>query len=53
MVYFLLTKLAVTNGKVEIKFRSAISIGACIKHEVSISVDGVLGANSYLNKDLE
>jgi sugar O-acyltransferase (sialic acid O-acetyltransferase NeuD family) len=48
-----LAPAAVTGGNVTIGFRAAISIGASVKHGVSIGDDSVLGANSYLNKDLE
>jgi sugar O-acyltransferase (sialic acid O-acetyltransferase NeuD family) len=48
-----LAPAAVTGGNVKIGFRSAISLGASVKHGVSIGDDSVLGANSYLNKDLE
>ena len=41
-----------TGGNVEIGLRSAISIGAVIKHGLKIGDDSVVGANSYLNKDL-
>jgi sugar O-acyltransferase (sialic acid O-acetyltransferase NeuD family) len=43
---------AVTGGTVSIGLRSAVSIGAVIKHGVSIGQDCVIGANSYLNKNL-
>jgi sugar O-acyltransferase (sialic acid O-acetyltransferase NeuD family) len=43
---------ALTGGNVEIGLRSAISIGAIIKHGLKIGDDSVVGANSYLNKDL-
>lgn len=43
---------AVTGGNVKIGFRSAISIGAVIKHGISVGADSVLGANSYLHHDL-
>lgn len=48
-----LAPAAVTGGNVKIGFRAAISMGASVKHGVSIGDDSVLGANSYLNKDLE
>lgn len=41
----------VTGGKVNIGLRSAISIGAIIKHGVTIGDDVIIGANSYLNSD--
>jgi sugar O-acyltransferase (sialic acid O-acetyltransferase NeuD family) len=47
-----LAPAAVTGGHVVIGRRSAVSIGAVIKHGVSVGDDCVLGANSYLNKDL-
>ncbi|MCP5328960.1 MAG: acetyltransferase [Sinobacteraceae bacterium] len=43
---------AITGGGVTIGYRSAVSIGATIKHGIRIGNDSVLGANSYLNKDL-
>jgi sugar O-acyltransferase (sialic acid O-acetyltransferase NeuD family) len=43
---------AVTGGTVRIGLRSAVSIGAIIKHGLKIGNDSVVGANSYLNKDL-
>ncbi len=43
---------AVTGGAVRIGLRSAVSIGAVVKHGVEIGDDSVLGANSYLNKPL-
>jgi len=41
-----------TGGAVNIGTRSAISIGSTIKHGVKIGGDCVVGANSYVNKDL-
>ncbi|ABP33535.1 acetyltransferase [Polynucleobacter asymbioticus] len=41
-----------TGGGVTIGLRSAVSIGATIKHGVKIGDDCVVGASSYLNKDL-
>lgn len=43
---------SVTGGAVQIGIRSAVSIGATIKHGLKIGNDSVVGANSYLNKDL-
>jgi sugar O-acyltransferase (sialic acid O-acetyltransferase NeuD family) len=43
---------AVTGGSVKIGLRSAISIGATIKHGVTIGNDTVVGAKSYVNKPL-
>jgi sugar O-acyltransferase (sialic acid O-acetyltransferase NeuD family) len=43
---------AVTGGRVTIRLRSAVSIGAVVKHGVVIGPDSVLGANSYLHADL-
>jgi sugar O-acyltransferase (sialic acid O-acetyltransferase NeuD family) len=43
---------AVTGGSVKIGYRSAISIGAVIKQGLQIGDDSVLGASSYLNKNL-
>ncbi len=43
---------AITGGNVNIGMRTAISIGAIIKHDITIADDSVVGANSYLNKDL-
>jgi len=50
--YSSLAPAAVTGGAVTIGLRSAISIGAVIKHGLNIGEDCVLGANSYLDKDL-
>lgn len=50
--YSSLAPAAVTGGTVTIGLRSAISIGAIIKHGLKIGNDSVVGANSYLNKDL-
>ena len=47
-----LAPAAVTGGNVKIGMRSAISIGAVIKHGITIGNDCVIGANSFLNKDL-
>jgi sugar O-acyltransferase (sialic acid O-acetyltransferase NeuD family) len=43
---------AVTGGTVTIGYRSAISIGAVVKQGLKIGNDSVLGASSYLNKNL-
>jgi sugar O-acyltransferase (sialic acid O-acetyltransferase NeuD family) len=43
---------AVTGGRVEIGARAALCIGACVKHGVSIGEDTVVGAASYVHKDL-
>ncbi len=50
--YSSLAPASVTGGSVKIGFRSVISIGAVIKHGLRIGDDSVVGANSYLNKDL-
>jgi acetyltransferase-like isoleucine patch superfamily enzyme len=50
--YSSLAPSAVTGGSVAIGPRSAISIGAKIKHGLKIGKDSIVGANSYLNKDL-
>ena len=42
----------VTGGNVTIGYRSAISIGAVVKEGLQIGNDSVLGASSYLNKNL-
>jgi sugar O-acyltransferase (sialic acid O-acetyltransferase NeuD family) len=42
----------VTGGRVNIGLRSAVSIGAVIKHGLTIGHDVVIGANSYLNFDI-
>jgi sugar O-acyltransferase (sialic acid O-acetyltransferase NeuD family) len=47
-----LAPAAVTGGTVQIGLRSAVSIGAKINHGLKIGDDSVVGANSYLNKDL-
>ena len=43
----------VCGGDVNIGIRSAISIGATVKHAVRIGADVVIGANSYVNKSLD
>lgn len=43
---------AVTGGKVEIGKRSAVCLGARVRDKLTIGADSVLGANSYLNKNL-
>jgi sugar O-acyltransferase (sialic acid O-acetyltransferase NeuD family) len=43
---------AVAGGGVKIGLRTNIAIGAVIKHNVTIGNDSIVGANSYLNKDL-
>jgi sugar O-acyltransferase (sialic acid O-acetyltransferase NeuD family) len=50
--YSSLAPAAATGGTVRIGLRSAVSIGATIKHGLTIGDDSVVGANSYLNKDL-
>lgn len=42
-----------TGGNVKIGLRSAISIGAKIKHGIEIGDDSVIGANSYVNKSVD
>jgi sugar O-acyltransferase (sialic acid O-acetyltransferase NeuD family) len=44
---------AVTGGHVTIGTRSAIGIGAAIRHGVQIGDDMVIGANSYVNRDFD
>lgn len=43
----------VTGGNVKIGVRSAVSIGATIKHGIEIGDDVVIGANSYVNKAVD
>ena len=43
---------AVAAGRVTIGRRSEIAMGACIMQGLSVGDDSVLGANSYLNRDL-
>lgn len=43
---------AITGGNVTIGTRSAVGIGAVVKHGLGIGDDAVLGANSYLHRDL-
>ncbi len=50
--YSSLAPAAVTGGRVSIGARSAISIGAVLKNGIEIGGDCVVGAKSYLNKDL-
>jgi sugar O-acyltransferase (sialic acid O-acetyltransferase NeuD family) len=47
-----LAPAATTGGNVMLGFRSAVCIGAKIKHGIRIGDDSIVGANSYLNKDL-
>lgn len=42
-----------TGGTVSIGARSAVSLGAKVKHGVSIGSDVVIGANSFVNSDIE
>lgn len=48
-----LAPAAVTGGRVAIGERSAICIGAIVRHGVSVGQDCVLGAASYLHHSLE
>ena len=41
-----------TGGNVKIGERTAISIGATIKNNIEIGSDSIIGACSYLNKDI-
>ena len=43
----------ITGGNVVIGKRSAISIASAVKHGVTVGNDTVIGANSYVNKDVE
>lgn len=43
---------AVTGGGVSIGRRTAVSIGATVKHRVRIGADSVIGAMSFVNKDV-
>lgn len=43
---------AVTGGDVTVGTRSAVGIGAVVKHGVTIGNDVVVGANSYVNQDV-
>jgi sugar O-acyltransferase (sialic acid O-acetyltransferase NeuD family) len=43
---------AITGGTVTIGNRTAISIAVSVKHGIKIGNDVVVGANSYVNKDL-
>jgi len=43
---------ALTGGRVRIGARSAVSIGATVKHGVSIGSDSVIGASSYVHTDV-
>lgn len=43
---------AVTGGHVHLGERAAVSIGATVKHGVTIGADSVVGANSYVNRDV-
>ena len=43
---------AVTGGGVRVGERAAVAIGAVVKHGLEVGADSVLGANSYLHRDL-
>jgi sugar O-acyltransferase (sialic acid O-acetyltransferase NeuD family) len=43
----------VTGGNVQIGARSAISIGATIRHGIEVGDDTVIGANSYVDKAVD
>ena len=43
----------ITGGRVNIGLRSAVSIGAIIKHGLTIGHDVVIGANSFVNKNVQ
>jgi sugar O-acyltransferase (sialic acid O-acetyltransferase NeuD family) len=47
-----LAPAAILGGNVRIGTRSAICIGSVIKQNIFIGDDSIVGANSYLNKDL-
>lgn len=42
-----------TGGNVTIGIRSAVSIGTIIKNNIKVGSDSVIGASSYLNKNVE
>jgi len=44
---------SVTGGRVRIGARTAISIGAAIKHGLTIGDDTVIGGSSYVDRDIE
>jgi len=50
--YSSLAPAVVTGGNVTIGKRSAVSIGASIKHGLQVGDDTIVGAHSYLNRDL-
>tara|TARA_B100000212_G_C27328441_1_gene513461 strand:+ start:605 stop:1255 length:651 start_codon:yes stop_codon:yes gene_type:complete len=43
----------VTGGNISLGIRSAISIGASVKHGICIGDDVVIGANSYVNEPVK
>lgn len=43
---------ATTGGHVTIGHRSAVSIGAIVRHNIEVGDDCVIGANSFLNKSI-
>jgi sugar O-acyltransferase (sialic acid O-acetyltransferase NeuD family) len=43
---------AVTGGRVSIGARTAISIGAVVRHGLGIGADTVIGASSYVDRDV-
>ncbi len=48
-----LAPASVTGGNVKIGMRSALCINATIKHDVIINKDVVIGANSYVDKEVK
>ena len=51
--FFSLAPRVVCGGTVTIGMRSAISIGATVKHDICVGDDVVIGANSYVNKSVK
>ena len=43
---------AIVGGRLKIGARTAIGIGALIKHGITVGGDTVIGANSYVHTDL-
>jgi len=43
----------ILGGKVQVNERSAVMIGAKIAHNIKVGSDVVIGANSFVNSDLE
>jgi acetyltransferase-like isoleucine patch superfamily enzyme len=43
---------AVVGGRSTIGERSAVGLGASVKHGISVGDDTIIGANSYVHRDI-